>query len=65
MREGVEIDSDGFVLMRPTNRAGDREDVKEVLRGVQGSLDASKAEDDVTRTMRELCKLFDDTVAIR
>ena len=29
-----------------------QKDVKEVLRGVQGSLDASKAEDDVTRTMR-------------
>ena len=42
-----------------------QKDVKEVLRGVQGSLDASKAEDDVTRTMRELCKLLDDTVAIR
>jgi len=42
-----------------------QKDVKEVLRGVQGSLDASKAEDDVTRTMRELCKLLDDTVSIR
>ena len=42
-----------------------QKDVKEVLRGVQGSLDASKADDDVTMTMRELCRLLDDTVAVR
>ena len=39
--------------------------VKEVLRGVHGSLDASKAEDEVTRVMRDLCRLLDDSVAIR